>query len=635
MGETQLVTALADSGINKIQARGLYARAENVYALALAMFGEYNAVLNGASPAAVPTLAPDPATQSRIDALPNLQTLFGSLDYCECTYCRSVYGPASYFVDVMHFLGERGTHGTAANAGKTVAQVLLERRADLGEIELSCENTNTPLPYIDLVNEILEDVVAAPTPTTLNAAIEPDLVAGTIKPAVRTELAAKGIALAEDAQVYAPDSRGQWAVRDSQHAYKIFATGTTLRGLETRQTFLSAAELRANPEYTNLEAYKKLGHEVFPLSLPFDLDELQSRTYLDHLGVPQPRLLELFQQKLPDDVTLSPTDLQIDSAWLGISETERAILTGTLAGRQDWEFWGLSENGNSIPNPENPADPTQNVTGTWIDVSSSVNIMLNRSGLSYTELLELLDMKYVNPDGAIFIFDAADQNASNCDTSKFTIRNLSAAALNRMHRFIRLWRKLDWAMWELDILLPDSHPAPGVIDKQITEAAIQAISRMNRLRGQLGLDWRVVHSLTDAIDNTVYVDRSLDGAPRVQTLYERLFRNKLVDAVASFPATPDQLAGPIASQVAGLLAAFRIKEADLTLILDDLGLATTDNLDASVLGHIHRITALARTLDLSVDAFLRLKRLWGHDPFADPGATLKFAELAVKRWASR
>ena len=35
--------------------------------------------------------------------------------------------------------------------------VLLERRPDLGDIELSCENTTTPLPYIDLVNEILED----------------------------------------------------------------------------------------------------------------------------------------------------------------------------------------------------------------------------------------------------------------------------------------------------------------------------------------------------------------------------------------------------------------------------------------------------------------------------------------------
>ena len=271
---------------------------------------------------------------------------------------------------------------------------------------------------------------------------------------------------------------------------------------------------------------------------------------------------------------MTPTNSQIDCAWLGITETERKILTGALPGKQPWDFWGLAETGNDIPNPENPADPTENITGTWIDVLSSVNVMLHRSGLAYKELLQLLDMRYVNPDGSVFVFDTADPNAANCDTSKFTIRNLTEDALNRMHRFIRLWRKLGCAMWELDLLLPDTDPAAGVIDKRITDAALQDISRMNRLREQTGLDWRVVHSLYHGIDHNVYVDRSQDGAPAVQTLYQRLFRNKLVDAVASFPPSPDQITGTIADQVPGILAAFRIKEADLDLILADLGLTT-------------------------------------------------------------
>ena len=66
---------------------------------------------------------------------------------------------------------------------------------------------------------------------------------------------------------------------------------------------------------------------------------LQVRTYLNHLGVPHPRLLELFQQKLTDDVTLAPSDLQIDCAWLNITGTERKIFTGTVAGKQPWDFW--------------------------------------------------------------------------------------------------------------------------------------------------------------------------------------------------------------------------------------------------------------------------------------------------------
>ncbi|MDP2621002.1 MAG: neuraminidase-like domain-containing protein [Hyphomicrobiales bacterium] len=624
MGRSRFLKALSDTGINKIEARKMYRKAENAYALAVATYSEYNIAMNGAIPYAVAQPVADTATVAKIRALPNLQTLFGSLDYCECTECRSVYSPAAYFTDVLRFLDDRESEKPKLGGGLcSVKDILFERRPDLGEIELSCENTNTPLPYIDLVNEILEDVVAPPTPFLLEGAIEPDLVAGLIRPAVLAELAAKSVAVGADAQVYAPDSRGQWAVRDAEHAYKLSTAGAALHLLPTRQTFLAKAELRANPEYTNPTAYTKLQGEVFPLNLPFDLPLTQARAYLRHLGVPLPRLLELFQQQ-SDDVTLVPSDVQIDCAWLDIGKTERQILTGPLEGKEPWDFWGLAELNNDIPSPVTPADPATNVTGGWIDVLSHVDVMLNRSALTYKELLQLLDMKFVNPDRAIFIFDTADPDAASCDTSLFIIRNLTEAALTRMHQFIRLWRKLGCPMWELDILLP------GVL----TDAALQALSRKKRLREQMALDWRDVHSLYSGIDHNVYQDRAQDGAPSVQTPYQRLFRNKLVDAVASFPAHPNQINGPIASQVPGILAAFRMKESDLALILADLGLVPSNNLNATKLGHIHRITVLAKALALTTEQFLRLKRLWAQDPFANPAATRTFVELAQQVAAS-
>lgn len=631
LGRGQFVTLMQNSGMTKADSKRMYYRAENTYALALNLFGSYHNAINGLVPFGIPSPHPDAPTQAKIGTLPNLQTLFGSLDYCECTECRSVYSPAAYFVDIMHFLGERGTNGSGPNAGKKVSQVLLERRPDLGEIELSCENTNIPLPYIDLVNEILEDVVAPPQPVTLSSAIQVDLTPGTVKQSVLTEFASKNIPLDADAVVYAPDIRNQWAIRDQHHAYKLFTSGATLQLLPTRQTFLSAAELRANPEYTNQAAYDKLAAEVFPLNLPFDLWYLQTRTYLNHLGVPQPRLFELFQQKLMDNVTLVPGALQIDCAWLGISEAVRKILTGTFPAKQPWDFWGLMETGNNIPDPENPADPTKNLTGHWInDILSSVNVMLQRSGLTYKELLQLLDMQYINPTGSVFIFDTADANAANCDTSLFTIRNLTTDVLNRIQRFIRLWRVLGCEMWELDLLLPDTNPDPNIIDKQITDAVLQDISRMSRLQAQFALDWRGMYSLYNNIDHTIYFDHSADGAPAVQTLYQRLFRNKLVDAVATFPASPAQISGLISDKIPGILAALRIKEADLSLILTDLALTPADALDWTRLSHMYRIAVLASALSLSVEMFLRLKRLWAQDPFANPAATQAFAGLADK-----
>ncbi len=646
MGKEQFVVSLKDSGINKIESKKLYQKAENAYALALTYFGNYNLSVNGLVPFAAPdipgTIAKgamssdtDAAVASRGDApvfasLPNLQALFGSLDYCECTHCRSVYSPAAHFVDMLRFLGERNTNGADINAGKKIKAVLLERRPDLGEIELSCENTNTPLPYIDLVNEILEDVVSPLVAVTINSAIEPDLTAGTIKASVLSELIAKNIPISPDAEVYAPDSRNQWAIRDKQRAYKVFKTGSTLEVLPTKQTHLTAAELRANPEYTNPLAYDKLALEVFPFNLPFNLWQVQSRAYLTHLGVTQPRLFELFQQKLADNVTLAPGALQIDCAWLGIAETERKIIAGTLAGKQSWDFWGLAENANNIPHPETPTDLTTNVLGTWVDALSHVSVMLHRSGLTYKELLQLLEMRYVNPTGSIFINDNADENAANCDTTKFQIVGLTTDALNRMHRFIRLWRRLGCAMWELDVLLPDTNPAPNIIDKQITDAVLQDISNMDRIRQKYSWDWQVTFALFSNIDHTIYLDRSKSDAPPVQTLYQRLFRNKLVDAVASFPESPDQISGAIANQVPGILAAFRIKEQDLGLILTDFSLTTASTLDWAVLSGIYRVTLLAKALGLSIDQFLRLKKLWATDPFAAPVSAWEFIQLTEK-----
>lgn len=106
----------------------------------------------------------------------------------------------------------------------------------------------------------------------------------------------------------------------------------------------------------------------------------------------------------------------------------------------------------------------------------------------------------------------------------------------------------------------------------------------------------------------------------------------MVDAVAVFPEGPDQFkpSDKIAGYVPGILAAFRLKEGDLSLILTDLTLATTDNLDWAVLSRIYRIPVVAKALGLSVDNFLRLKRLWVQDPFANPRATLLFVEFAEK-----
>ena len=92
-------------------------------------------------------------------AYPTLEGLFGSMDFCACDECRSILSPAAYLVDLLNFVDQPATPAGTENP----QIVLLERRPDLQYLPLTCENTNTALPYIDVVNETLEYFVANET----------------------------------------------------------------------------------------------------------------------------------------------------------------------------------------------------------------------------------------------------------------------------------------------------------------------------------------------------------------------------------------------------------------------------------------------------------------------------------------
>ena len=162
------------------------------------------------------------------EGIADLEDLFGSLDTCQCESCASVYGPAAYLVDLLHFLMNR----PATSGGGTALDVLFgdradpgqRRRGDIGHIELTCQNSHTILPYVDLVNEILERAVSPGTEDSF-------------------------------------------------------------------QTLGDAETLAANPEHVNVAAYNRLAQAVYPWSLPFDLWMAEARAYLAHAGVSRHALM--------------------------------------------------------------------------------------------------------------------------------------------------------------------------------------------------------------------------------------------------------------------------------------------------------------------------------------------------------
>jgi Tc toxin complex TcA C-terminal TcB-binding domain/Neuraminidase-like domain/Salmonella virulence plasmid 28.1kDa A protein len=97
----------------------------------------------------------DPSFVNDLKDLPGYADLFGNTSYCDCEDCRSIFSPAAYFTDLMYFIQKNITK--PAFAGKKTHPLRLNiRRPDLWKLKLTCDNTDTLIPHLTLVIEILE-----------------------------------------------------------------------------------------------------------------------------------------------------------------------------------------------------------------------------------------------------------------------------------------------------------------------------------------------------------------------------------------------------------------------------------------------------------------------------------------------
>ena len=115
-------------------------------AMGPALWGVGSAVMRSQTPT-----APDLAENA------TLRRLFGALEQCACEPCLSVLSPAAYYVDLLRYV----------DSNLMAAYTLKQRRPDLYDLELSCDNTQIELPQIDLALEILENAAALPKAISL------------------------------------------------------------------------------------------------------------------------------------------------------------------------------------------------------------------------------------------------------------------------------------------------------------------------------------------------------------------------------------------------------------------------------------------------------------------------------------
>jgi hypothetical protein len=570
---------------------------------------------------------PAPENAADVIAYPTLEGLFGSMDFCACDHCRSVLSPAAYLVDLLHFMDQ-----TPIEMGKKNPQaVLLERRPDIQNLPLTCENTNTALPYIDVVNETIEYYVAN--------GVQP----------------------------------------------------LSLKGYLGHDTGGAASEdLLASPQFVMDAAYTVLRGERFPTPLPFHQPLESLRRYLEKFGVPLTLAMERLRKSDELERGGNPygwRDILMEE--LLISRAEYDLLTnGTLTLQRIYGFASGKSEVETIAELSNAKKFARRIQITYEDIASLLKTRfinpnsdlvpkLERLGVSFATLQALHDgtitdvaFKAMLPQGAgapdpveyggdivawvkqtdnyarimgLITLSDPDPTKSadpcNFDVLEFryakpipkagdTSTRLGTVEFVRLLRFILLWKKTGWTIEETDAAICALFPVPPF---PLGADAINTVPKLDagfvNLTPRLGIVLRVMNALSLVSTRDLlpllacWSDLSTHGD---NALYRKMFLNPAVlqrDPVFSdngygefLQNVPDKLE----AHAETLRAAFNLTAEEFERILAELKYDSNTSLTIADISTIYRRGWLARKLRLSVRELLLLISLTGWDPFTGP-----------------
>lgn len=303
-----------------------------------------------------------PGINEYLKHIEGYEALFGSQDYCKCQHCQSILSPAAYFVDLMSFIDRRVLTTNFNGDLQNHVLNLKTRRADLWSLPLTCENTHTLVPYLEIINEILENHI---------------YITGHA------------------------DAVGELPERDDleEYVYKNVI----------------------NVDKSSVRSFQQ------PVLLPLEKLEI----YLSHFDVTRGEIAKLMEKNsaLTAAATLS---LSAGEYQLVTEANEAPAFLKVLYGI-DFE---IDAGSGSI---------------TKFDAQK----LLSPMGLTRIELGELVETQYVqssSPDQIQIIGEKLYQE-QDVQNNVENIHGLTTSSLDRMHRFIRLWRQLSWTIAELDLVL--------------------------------------------------------------------------------------------------------------------------------------------------------------------------------------
>lgn len=429
------------------EARLVYAKAQEVHSTALGVATTYLTTRSApnlyALTGSLQKTLPDWVSGGDDDAepvpgAPTLEELFDNMDYCACDHCKSVLSPAAYLVELLQFID---LDPSALQGGQNPINVLRGRRPDIERLLLSCENTNVALPYVDLVNEVLEFYVVQ-----------------------------DGIA--------------------------------TFTGHDTAEDSVSA-DLLADPQFVEDKAYDETKAAVYPWSLPFDMPLAAMRLILQTCGTSLAESLRLLgdsagarrellglnagEYSILTDVTFRDLPLYFG---LPATTTIGALNDAIADGKSFSRTTGISYEElvailkTEFINPGVVLIPLLTKLGVGLDQIQS----WFDGGLTDAQLQALLpgDLDAAEFDGDVLnwltanrelimglitLTDVGDPDEPDeCNFAEVELRfalpdmtanRLTAIAYHKLLRFIRLWKKLGWSIELTDRVVTTFLPTPS------------------------------------------------------------------------------------------------------------------------------------------------------------------------------
>ncbi|MGB8193384.1 MAG: carboxypeptidase-like regulatory domain-containing protein, partial [Chitinophagaceae bacterium] len=627
-GEMRFVNEIAaKAGIEASEAKEAFRKAEHIHTAAMLVVGELQDTMRAMDIASLETTTLKEKLEVVSKDFPNLKSLFKMTDVCACEHCRSVYSPAAYLVEILQFLSKRSVTDltvTSPVTGRLAKDVLFKRRPDLGDIDLGCENANTPVKYIDLVCELLEEAVSPDSGIVYNTgplAAGANPLKGPVSAALLAALQGAGIPVTADAMIFdtetltIPMIEPVYYLRDKKAVCKIKTVpGGGYKIFRLRQTLSSAEELAAAPEYVNEDAYNALRNNLYAFKLPFDLNHAEARAYFDRFTISRAGLMKAFQ------VSASPADESIAAEILGITDAERKIIVTPKATAADQQLvW-------NVPAP-----------WTALDYMKRVDHFLDKTNLTYKELDLLLSLQYIDDAGNLFIRHEYDdllpggdpaKRIISCDTGKKEIVNLDIAGLDRIHRFLRLQKKTGWKFEVLDEIICQAALGNKKFDDDVASNTTDATQCLIKAACLAELSERTGIKIDELVGFYGEIPHKVLKDDMPKPLYHQVFLNKARNGFIEEGLLPANVDGTemLSNYETSVAVCLQLKQQDvkkLEVLLPDNN-AGIPVLSFRNLSYLFTASRLIKKLKLKTDDFIILRKLTGLDVSSSPQATLEF-----------